>query len=159
MKEPIELGLPPLREYWRDINRQERQAETQLRAKRKAGDKKRRKCTCEAYPWPHRPGGGLCRWPDPPTQRYQRRDWTYRPYRRRYAGIRRRIARASGLHPIKDRARIEALMPYVIAKAKELKRQTPRAKYRNMKITFAELADGKLTFTLRAEWQTAGPMM
>ena len=23
-------------------------------------------CTCIAYAWPHRPGGGLCRWPDPP---------------------------------------------------------------------------------------------
>lgn len=29
-------------------------------------------CTCPAYQWPHRPGGGLCRWPDPP----QRRDTT-----------------------------------------------------------------------------------
>jgi hypothetical protein len=26
-------------------------------------------CTCLAYAWPHRPGGGLCRWPDPPTHR------------------------------------------------------------------------------------------
>jgi hypothetical protein len=26
-------------------------------------------CACIAYAWPHRPGGGLCRWPDPPTQR------------------------------------------------------------------------------------------
>ena len=24
-------------------------------------------CHCDAYAWPHRPGGGLCRWPDPPT--------------------------------------------------------------------------------------------
>ncbi len=23
-------------------------------------------CECAAYAWPHRPGGGLCRWPDPP---------------------------------------------------------------------------------------------
>jgi len=23
-------------------------------------------CTCAAYQFPHRPGGGLCRWPDPP---------------------------------------------------------------------------------------------
>ena len=23
-------------------------------------------CTCAAYQWPHKPGGGLCRWPDPP---------------------------------------------------------------------------------------------
>lgn len=25
-------------------------------------------CTCAAYRWPHRPGGGLCRWPDPPQR-------------------------------------------------------------------------------------------
>lgn len=23
-------------------------------------------CRCSTYPWPHRPGGGRCRWPDPP---------------------------------------------------------------------------------------------
>lgn len=23
-------------------------------------------CTCAAYKWPHRRGGGLCNWPDPP---------------------------------------------------------------------------------------------
>ena len=23
-------------------------------------------CTCGAYDWPHRRGGGVCRWPDPP---------------------------------------------------------------------------------------------
>ncbi|QXD15806.1 hypothetical protein GQ464_002335 [Rhodocaloribacter litoris] len=27
-------------------------------------------CRCAAYDWPHRPGGGLCRWPDPPRWRY-----------------------------------------------------------------------------------------
>lgn len=26
-------------------------------------------CTCRAYDWPHRPGSGLCRWPDPPMYR------------------------------------------------------------------------------------------
>lgn len=26
-------------------------------------------CTCIAYAWPHRPGSGLCRWPDPPLYR------------------------------------------------------------------------------------------
>jgi len=26
-------------------------------------------CRCVAYSWPHRPGGGLCRWPDPPRYR------------------------------------------------------------------------------------------
>ena len=23
-------------------------------------------CRCKAYAWPHRPGGGLCQWPEPP---------------------------------------------------------------------------------------------
>ena len=27
------------------------------------------KCTCEAYNFPHRPGGGLCRWPEAPTRK------------------------------------------------------------------------------------------
>lgn len=27
-------------------------------------------CQCEAYAWPHRPGGGLCRWPDAPHYRW-----------------------------------------------------------------------------------------
>lgn len=31
------------------------------------------KCSCAAYPFPHRPGGGLCRWPDPPLSRLQPR--------------------------------------------------------------------------------------
>ena len=26
-------------------------------------------CTCIAYQWPHRPGSGLCNWPDAPTYR------------------------------------------------------------------------------------------
>jgi hypothetical protein len=26
-------------------------------------------CRCAAYQWPHRPGGGLCRWPEPPPYR------------------------------------------------------------------------------------------
>ena len=26
-------------------------------------------CHCEAYNWPHRPGSGLCRWPDLPQYR------------------------------------------------------------------------------------------
>ncbi len=26
-------------------------------------------CHCNAYAWPHRPGSGLCRWPEQPAQR------------------------------------------------------------------------------------------
>ena len=64
-------GLPPLRQYWQEINRQERQEEAKLRTDRKARDKKRAKCCCDAYRWPHQPGGGLCRYPDPPEVRWQ----------------------------------------------------------------------------------------
>src|SRR3954468_2210551 len=60
--------LPSLRDYWREINRQEREAQGQEREERKTRDKRRRKCQCKAYPWPHRPGGGLCCWPDPPVE-------------------------------------------------------------------------------------------
>jgi hypothetical protein len=139
----------PLREYWRDINRSERENAARVRKERKARDKRRRKCRCDAYPWPHRPGGGFCRYPDPPVQRWQRKPGG-RPYRQRYAGIVRQIARANGLHPIRDRAAILALMPRIVATAKEAKRLYPRAKYRNVEIT----ENG-----IRAQWQSAGPMM
>lgn len=33
-------------------------------------------CTCIAYAWPHRPGAGLCRWPDPPLYRLTTRPGT-----------------------------------------------------------------------------------
>jgi hypothetical protein len=143
------LGLPPLRQYWREINRENRQAQALQRAKRKATDQRRPKCRCEAYPWPHRPGGGFCRWPDPPLERYQRKPGS-RPYRKRYAGILRQIARANGLHPIRDRAAIEALMPQALALAKQLHRQHPKYKYRNIEI----LENG-----VRTNWTTAGPAM
>ena len=123
----------------------------------------------------------MCRYPDPPAVRWQvaqaaeiaarvakfRKRWgeptaeqmadltalttkQHRPYRDRYAGIRRQIARANGLHPIRDRAVIDALMPRVLAQAKQVKRQAPRAKSRNMQITETRV---------RAQWQTARPMM
>src|SRR5262245_48489888 len=140
--------LGSLRHYWQEINRHDRAVTAWKRAERKACDKKRRKCRCEAYKFPHRPGGGLCRYPDPPAVRWQDAEAAaiaarvakfkarhgepnsdqlfdlfalttkpYRAYRKRYAGLRRQIARANGLHPIRDRAAIEALMPRVLAQA------------------------------------------
>jgi hypothetical protein len=64
-------GFPPPREYWQEINRQEREAQAEQRTKRKARDKKRAKWRCDAYKFPHRPGGGLCCYPDPPAVRWQ----------------------------------------------------------------------------------------
>jgi len=139
----------PLRQYWRAINRDERRAVAKVRAKRKAHDKRRAKCRCEAYPWPHRPGGGFCRFPDPPLERWQRKPGV-RPYRKRYAGIRRQIARNNGLHPIRDRATIDAMMPSVMNMAKHLHAQHPKYKYRNIAIT-----DKGIT----GNWTTAGPTM
>src|SRR6185295_8886546 len=69
-KDSIKFGSLPLRQYWQEVNRVERAAEVYVRAKRKATDGKRRKCRCDAYKFPHRPGGGLCRWPDPPEVRW-----------------------------------------------------------------------------------------
>lgn len=127
-------GFGPLREYWLAINRNDRDSEARLTAKRKTADKKRKKCACEAYPWPHRPGGGFCKWPDPPTERYERKKPS-RPYADRHAGLRRQIARANGLHPIRDRKLIDSLMPSVIALAKQLKQSHPDARYREIEIT------------------------
>jgi hypothetical protein len=73
-----------------------------------------------------------------------------RPYRDRYAGLRRQLVRANNLHPIRDRAAIEALVPRALMIAKQVKRQCPRVKYRNMEITETGV---------RGQWQTAGPMM
>lgn len=142
-------GWGPLRQYWRETNRHEWEAKAQERAEHKARDKRRPKCRCEAYPWPHRPGGGLCRYPDPPLERRQPKP-SGRPYRKRYAGLRRQVARANGMHPIKDRAAIDVTMPRVLAMARQLKGQCPQLKYRNMEVT-----DNGLT----GHWQTAGPMM
>jgi len=75
-------------------------------------------CRCPAYPWPHRPRGGLCRYPDAPV-----RVWTGTAGRnqptgaRRRSAIRRRLIARYGLHPIRDRALIGRWLPklYVAA--------------------------------------------
>ena len=77
----------------------------------------------------------IARCAERPAKSTKRPDWTHRPYRRRYAGILRQTAHNDELHPIRDRALIEALMPPVLNQAKEVKRQAPRAKYRNIEIT------------------------
>jgi hypothetical protein len=146
----------PLRQYWQQINRYERQALAGQRAKRKANDKKRRKCRCKAYPFPHRPGGGLCRWPDPPLTQWQAKPGG-RPYRQRYAGLFRQIARANGLHPIRDKRLIEELLPQVVAAAKQLKRRYPKWKYKYRNMEIIDHGDG--SYAVRGNWTTAGPTM
>jgi len=61
----------------------------------------------------------------------------------------------SGLHPIRDRALIDQYMPTVMNLAKELKRQNPRVKYRNMRVT--KIEGTKITLT--GSFQTAGSTM
>jgi hypothetical protein len=184
-KEWAGLNLPPLRQYWQECNRYDRAVVAQQRANRKARDKRRKRCTCDAYKFPHRPGGGLCRCPDPPAVRWQDAQaaeiaWRvakfrerygeptaeqmydltalttkpYRPYRGRYAGIVRQIARNSGLHPIRDRELIERLSPLVLILAKQLKCDNPRLKYRNMRV----IQKGT-DWSLEGSWTTAGPTM
>jgi hypothetical protein len=42
-------------------------------------------CRCAAYAWPHRPGGGLCRWPNAPVKTCPTPASTRSPYgKRRY---------------------------------------------------------------------------
>jgi hypothetical protein len=41
-------------------------------------------CTCPAYGWPHRPAGGLCRWPDAPLVQHPTPPCTHRWPRRRW---------------------------------------------------------------------------
>jgi hypothetical protein len=78
--------------------------------------------------------GGLCRYPDPPTQCWQPKTKPRR-YRDRYAGLRRQIARANGLNPIWDRETIQALLPGVLHMAKQANEKCPRMLYRNLEVT------------------------
>ena len=144
-----DLRLPPLRKYWQEINRHRRAEASEERRQQQARDKRRAKCKCAAYPWPHRPGGGLCQWPRPPAEQWIPRKQA-RPYAKRYLGLRRQIARSNCLHPIRDRVLIDAIMSQVIKLARELKAINPRIKYRNVLIE----RTGVLGL-----WQTAGLRM
>ncbi len=53
-------------------------------------------CTCAAYQWPHRPGGGLCRWPDPPEMICTTPSSTHVP-RTKFGQILREHGRLRGL--------------------------------------------------------------
>jgi hypothetical protein len=70
--------------------------------------RKRPVCTCQAYQWPHRPGSGFCRYPDPPLACWLRTPGVNRPKELRRRGFRRWLIRFKGLHPIRDRDEITA---------------------------------------------------
>lgn len=58
-------------------------------------------CRCVAYAWPHRPGGGLCRWPDPPEYRRTTPASTHKPGRLRPPRFMTRM----GIHTVKQAER------------------------------------------------------
>ena len=78
-----------------------------------------RRCTCAAYPWPHRPRGGFCRWPDPPTEKWEgqsgRHPGTFGRVTGGSSALRRRVLRQYALHPIRDRAYIRRWLPKLYA--------------------------------------------
>lgn len=127
--------LLPLREHWRQANQTQMLAQLQRRCRRRTIDQNRPVCTCQAYPWPHRPLGGFCRHPNPPIacQLPALRDKPRR-YGQRHIGLRRTLARALGLHPIRDRQVIDEMLPMVLEVAKRMKQQHPRFKYRNLRL-------------------------
>lgn len=133
-KEISVLGLPPPRLFHRMCAAEDREIAEARKQHRKALDEQRPKCGCKAYPWPHRPAGGLCRHPDPPTEVWKPKE-KRRRYRNRYTGLRRQIARANGLHPIKDREAIERLIPKAIQHAKRVHAKHPKAPYRTTTLT------------------------
>jgi hypothetical protein len=45
-------------------------------------------CRCPAYQWPHRPGGGRCRWPEEPDAMHPTPAGTHRAGRLRWRGCR-----------------------------------------------------------------------
>jgi hypothetical protein len=50
-------------------------------------------CTCIAYAWPHRPGGGLCNWPDAPQWESTTPAGTHsfmRAFKKKYRALARR---------------------------------------------------------------------
>jgi hypothetical protein len=94
---------------------------------------KPRTCSCPAYAWPHRPGGGLCRWPDPPIRRCPTPAGTNRRGIARARKGRRWMFKCWGLNPIADRDEFVRLYPvlrgyrvYDLAAARELYRRLKR---------------------------------
>lgn len=87
-----------------------------LGARDKGGSAERfppRACSCAAYRWPHRPGGGLCRWPGAPAAEHRpARPFYPRPRVRLRGKVRDKVLGA-GLHPIRDRIAIQRIMPYL----------------------------------------------
>lgn len=76
---------------------------------------KREPCRCAAYSWPHRRSGGRCRWPDLPEVPHPTPAGTNRPTGLRRRGVRKWLIAYYRLHPIRDRALIDRVLPVVYA--------------------------------------------
>jgi hypothetical protein len=72
---------------------------------------KQPRCTCAAYGFPHRPGGGLCRYPDPPLKKWKGTPGKSKPTALRRRGNRKWLLKQHGLHPIRDRRKIAEVLP------------------------------------------------
>jgi len=82
--------------------------------------KPRQTCKCAAYPWPHRPGGGNCRYLGVPTQAWKGKAGrhpfgTFGRVSGGSSSIRRAIIKRYGFHPIRDRQRIRRWLPKLYA--------------------------------------------
>lgn len=100
---------------------------TSSAGQQKARSAKPKTCTCKAYAWPHRPGGGLCRWPLAAKKRSNTCEGTNRRGDARVRKSRRWMFKVWGLNPVKDRAEFARLYPVLsqyypatVVKAKEL---------------------------------------
>ena len=115
-KSDIEIEL--IAELTADLRRRD-EASRQRHERRLANGteaKPRPRCTCPAYPFPHRPKGGLCRFPDPPQATFQGQAGKNSPSgMRRNSAIRRRLLKQHRLHPIRDREKIRRWLPKLYA--------------------------------------------
>lgn len=180
-------GLQPLRQYWQEINRHNRHLDAQKRAQHKICDKKRPKCRCDAYKFPHRPGGGLCRHPDPPDARWQdkeaaeiasrvedfKKHWLGEPTAEQLADLAAmtrkptRKYRNRYLGIVRQICRKNGLHPIrdraLIAKAMaNVKYYAQQIHRQNHKVKYRNIEITELTDThigLSGHYQTAGPMM
>ena len=138
-------AMPSPREWWREVDRRAQEEADRKKALRKIRQRRRPKCTCSAYQFPHRPGSGNCRWPDPPVQPAPAKP-KCRPYRQRYIGIRKQLAKNLGLHPIHDREQIKREVEAMYQLSKQVKRRSPRqVVLRNCEVELIQVAGSKVS--------------
>lgn len=84
-------------------------------------------CACAAYAWPHRPGGGLCRWPNPPKRTCLTPAGTNRRGTARARKGRNWMFTRYGLNPVADRDEFARLYPvlrdYIVTDLADARRQ------------------------------------